>query len=220
MKFPLLARMHEIKRRLAPVMGDLGVRPKLTSDEDFGLRVAFYNKAGDIACPVAILISEPTTAGWETCTLVRAHYSRYTVGHNGWTHFHDEGCLSEVDLHADSEKALETVERQMREAGVILMGGGHSRNTLNWDMVRVFDEFEEQTGGHAIPITCERREDIENLNFIDGNGCHWKVEFSEFDAVVFADDKELGRLPSGDAAQVVAFVASRMAFPDISLGCD
>jgi hypothetical protein len=108
----------------------------------------------------------------------------------------------------------------MREAGVILMGGGHSQNTLNWDMVRVFDEFEEQTEGHAIPITCERREGIESLNFTDGNDCRWKVEFSEFDAVVFADDKELGRLPSSDAAQVVALVASRMAFPDISLGYD
>jgi hypothetical protein len=212
--------MHDIKKRLAPVMRDLGVRPKLTSDEDFGLRVGFYNKAGDIACPVAILIPDPTTAGWEACTLVRAHYSKYTVGDNGWTHFHDEGYLTEVDLHADSEKALETVEKQMREAGMILMGGGHSQNTLNWDMVRVFDEFEEQTERHAIPVTCERREGIESLNFTDGNDCHWKVEFSNFAAVIFSDDKEIGRLPSSDAAQVVAFVASRMSFPEISLEYD
>ncbi|TBE22885.1 hypothetical protein [Rhizobium ruizarguesonis] len=211
MKFPNLSRVGQLRKHLKSTLNELGVQAKLDTHRTHGeLLVYFQNSDGTVFAPVWISVPDMTTDGWEGCELLKGRWSKYEVGHNGWTFYRDLHYISEETLGADSLIALEKIRAALLSAGPVLTGK-HPTTTSNQHFMEAAQQLDDRLILYDdVVIECRRENGVESFNFEDPCGRTWRISFEEGKAIIQLDGEEFSTLPWDQSAAIATLVSDEV----------
>lgn len=215
MQFPALNRIGALRKRLGPIMKELGVKPKLNREsEGYRQGIFFGNASASVVCPVAIFLPDRGDSGWNGCEMVSGHFYKMDVGHNGWAHYRDQGYTTQEMLGEDLDKAFDDIGKALISAGAIEQYDGHKKITTDEDFADVFEELERALSPFPdTEIICKRINGIESLNFVGPFDEKWKLSFENQLVTIRIDGLESGEIASSDHATISNVVRSRLFAP-------
>lgn len=205
MKFSALARLGELRARLAPVLNELGMtatfgRPneaaRYAELEELKYQViCFRRKDGKGYSSFEVELGrnsgpDASELSWKAAGTAQYCWEMIDIGSNGWAFFRPLSRIIREDLPESLDDVFVQIEAGIRDADIVWPDIKEGV-TEDFEFASAYSDLRKNVDLYDIgSVTCSRDDHgIESYNFVDCQDRNWRVAFEEFEVVLYIDNE-------------------------------